>query len=144
MLHAVALPIKQVLYKSRTSIDYVYFPTSGIVSAMTLMEDGRAIEVATIGNEGLVGVLAFVGVEESANQLMVQVEGEALRMSTESLRAEASRSAALRHILLLYHAAFYAQVSYGVACNGLHTVEKRCCRWLRPRRRTELVRTPSP
>ena len=129
-LQTVSLPVKQIVYKARAPIDYVYFPLSGIVSAMTIMRDGSAIEVATIGNEGLVGVMAFVGIDESANELMVQVAGDAVRTSAEVFRAEASHEGALRRLLTLYHAAFYAQVSYGVACNGLHTIEKRCCRWL--------------
>lgn len=129
-LRTVSLAPKKVLYKARSAIDYVYFPTSGIVSAMTVMADGRAIEVATIGNEGMTGLTAFIGGETSPNEVMVQVPGEGLRMPADVLKKEASRDGPLRRLMVLYNTAFSTQVSYSVACNGLHKIEKRCCRWL--------------
>lgn len=129
-LQAISLDPKQILYSARSPIDYVYFPTSGIVSAMTIMEDGAAIEVATIGNEGLVGLTAFIGGETSPHEVMVQVPGEGIRMPADVLKNEARHEGPLRRLLVLYNTAFSTQVSYAVACNGLHKVEKRCCRWL--------------
>lgn len=130
LLEPVSLKPPQIIYRVRSSIDYVYFPVSGIISAMTVMEDGRAIEVATIGNEGLVGLSAFLGSEESPYEVMVQVQGQALRMPAHTLRKEAGSNSPLRQVLLAYYTAFSVQVSYSVACNGLHKVEERCCRWL--------------
>ncbi len=129
-LQTVALPLKQVLYKARSPIDYVYFPSRGVVSAMTIMEDGRAIEVATIGREGMVGLIVFNGGDSSPNEIMVQVEGEGLRMRADVFQAESRRDGPLRRLLILYNTAYAMQVSYAVACNGLHVVQKRCCRWL--------------
>jgi CRP-like cAMP-binding protein len=129
-LKAVSLPVKQILYKARSPIDYVYFPTSGIVSAMTIMGDGRAIEVATIGNEGMVGITAFIGGVTSPNEFMVQVSGNGFRMRAEVFKEEADRRGPLHRLLVLYNTAFQMQVSYSVACNGLHKIEQRCCRWL--------------
>jgi CRP-like cAMP-binding protein len=129
-LQLVPLALKQILYEARSSIDYAYFPNRGVVSALTVMEDGRAIEVATIGDEGMVGLPLLVGAKTTANRLIVQVPGEALRMAEEVLRDEVSRDSALRRLLVLYHTAFLAQVSQAVACNGLHSVHQRCCRWL--------------
>jgi CRP-like cAMP-binding protein len=129
-LQPVALPLKQVLYKARGTIDHVYFPTRGVVSAMAIMGDGSAIEVATIGSEGMVGLAAFVGGESSPYEVMVQVEGEGLRMRADAFRREVGQDGPLRKLLIHYHEAFSTQVSYAVACNGLHTVQKRCCRWL--------------
>ena len=94
------------------------------------MEDGRAIEVATIGDEGMVGLPLLVGAKTMANRMIVQVSGEALRLSAEALEEEASRDSPMRRFLVLYHTAFLAQVSQAVACNGLHSVHQRCCRWL--------------
>jgi CRP-like cAMP-binding protein len=94
------------------------------------MEGGEAIEVATVGNEGMVGLTAFVGGETSPNEVMVQAAGDGLRMGAEALRRECAGDGPLRRILVLYHTAYATQVSYGVACNGLHTVERRCSRWL--------------
>src|SRR5438094_310578 len=75
-MQAVSLPLKQTIYKLRAPIDYIYFPTSGIVSAMTVMEDGAAIEVATIGNEGMTGLCALVGGDTSPYEVMVQIAGD--------------------------------------------------------------------
>src|SRR5205809_3169862 len=61
---------------------------------------------------------------------MVQVPGDGLRMRADVLKEEASQDGPLRRLLVLYNTAFSTQVSYSVACNGLHKVERRCCRWL--------------
>ena len=108
----------------------VYFPRRGTLSALTRMADGRAIEVATIGNEGMVGLMAFIGAKTTPNEVIVQVSGDGLRMRADVLEEEASRDGELRRLLLLYHTAFDTQVSQSVACNGLHPFFKRCCRWL--------------
>ena len=129
-LQLVPLELKHVLYEARSSIDYAYFPNRGVVSALTVMEDGRAIEVATIGDEGMVGLPLLVGAKITANRVIVQVPGDALRMAEDVLREEVSRDSPLRRLLVLYHTAFLAQVSQAVACNGLHSVHQRCCRWL--------------
>jgi CRP-like cAMP-binding protein len=129
-LQLVPLELKQVLYDTRSPIDYAYFPNRGVISAMTVMEDGRAIEVATIGDEGMVGLPLLVGATTSANRMMVQVSGEALRLSAEALKAEASQDSPLLRLLALYHTGYSMQVSQAVACNGLHTLRQRSCRWL--------------
>jgi CRP-like cAMP-binding protein len=129
-LQLVPLEMKHVLYEARSLIDYAYFPNRGVVSALTVMEDGRAIEVATIGDEGMVGLPLLVGANTTADRMIVQVPGEALRMGADVLRGEASRDSPMRRLLVLYHSAFLSQVSKAVACNGLHSVHQRCCRWL--------------
>src|SRR5271157_145574 len=129
-LQLVPLALKHVVYEVRSSIDFAYFPNRGVVSALTVMEDGRAIEVATIGDEGMVGLPLLVGAKTTANRMIVQVPGEAMRMAEDVMREEISRDSPLRRSLVLYHTAFLAQVSQAVACNGLHSVHQRCCRWL--------------
>jgi CRP-like cAMP-binding protein len=129
-LQRVPLELKHILYEARSPFDYAYFPSRGVISALAVMEDGRAIEVATVGNEGMVGLPLLVGAKTAANRVMVQVPGEALRMEGDVLREEASRDSALRQLLILYHSAFLVQVSQAVACNGLHSIHQRCCRWL--------------
>src|SRR5207253_4931391 len=68
--------------------------------------------------------------KSTANRVIVQVPGEALRMGEDVLREEVSRDSPLRRLLVVYHTAFFAQVSQAVACNGLHSIHQRCCRWL--------------
>ncbi len=129
-LKPVALEAKHVLYEARSPIYHAYFPSRGVVSALNVMEDGRAIEVATVGNEGMVGLPLLVGARTAANRVIVQVPGEALRLGADVVREEVSRDSALRRLLILYHTAFLSQVSQAVACNGLHSAQQRCCRWL--------------
>src|SRR6202042_2443489 len=129
-LQLVPLELMHVIYEARSLIDYAYFPNRGVVSALTVMEDGRAIEVATVGDEGMVGLPLLVGAKTTANRMIVQVPGEAMRMAEDVLREEISRDSHLRRLLVLYHTAFLVQVSQAVACNGLHSVHQRCCRWL--------------
>jgi CRP-like cAMP-binding protein len=129
-LQLVPLEFEQILYEARSPMDYAYFPSRGVVSALAVMDDGRAIEVATVGNEGMVGLPLLVGAKTAANRAMVQVPGEALRMREDALREETSRDSYLRRLLILYYSAFLVQVSQAVACNGLHSIYQRCCRWL--------------
>jgi CRP-like cAMP-binding protein len=129
-LQPVSLEFKQILYEPRESISYVFFPNRGVVSTIYLMNDGSSIEVATIGNEGLVGMAAVFGAEPSPDRMMVQVPGAALRMRADDLRLETKQDSPLRSILVSYQAAFIKQITQSVACNGLHPVPKRCCRWI--------------
>jgi CRP-like cAMP-binding protein len=129
-LQTVALKFKQVLYEARSRIDYTYFPIRGIVSVIIRMKNGSAIEVATVGSEGVVGLSAFPGPETSSYQMIVQVAGDALRIKAEALEVAADAEGPLRRLLRRYQRAFLAEVSQAVACNGLHSVQQRCRRWL--------------
>ncbi|HEX4000753.1 MAG TPA: Crp/Fnr family transcriptional regulator [Pirellulales bacterium] len=130
LLEPLHLEIRTPIYLAGEPIECVYFPLNCVVSAMTVMENGSAIEVATIGNEGLAGLTSFFGGEISPYAAMVQLPGDALRMQTSQLREFAAEHPSLRKALIHYNTAFATQVAYAVACNGLHTIEKRCCRWL--------------
>jgi CRP-like cAMP-binding protein len=129
LLQPVALTSGQILYEARESIEYAYFPTGAVLSALTVMQDGNAIEVATIGNEGLVGHHGIGGMK-SPHRMIVQVEGGGLRIEARVLQNAGMKEAPLGELLTAYHVAFMAQVSQSVACNGLHRLVQRCCRWL--------------
>src|SRR4051812_32745613 len=129
VLEPVDLVIEQVLYEVRGPIDYAYFPTGAVLSALTIMRDGNAIEVATVGHEGLVGHYGTGG-KTSPHRVIAQVPGEALRIAAHALQEAAAVDGPLKDLLTAYHIAFMAQVSQSVACNGLHRLEQRCCRWL--------------
>ena len=126
----VTLKFKQLLYEPQRPIEYAYFPHLGVDPMITLMDDGTGIEVATIGNEGMVGLPLFLGDNLTPSRYIVQVEGTAMRMRAEVLRKETHGDTPLRRILMLYHSAFIKQISQSVACNGLHSILQRCCRWL--------------
>jgi len=129
-LRPVGLSFKQVLMREHKPIEYVYFPARGMVSALTVMTDGATIEVGCVGSEGVAGVSAALGTQTSPHQNIVQVPGEALRMDGDEFAQACSRDGPLRRLMVQYHAFFFAQVTQSVACNGLHSVSQRCCRWL--------------
>ncbi len=129
-LELVRLEFKQILYEPRALMNYAYFPREGVTSLITLMENGSGIEVASVGREGIVGVGLLFGVEKALARIIVQVPGTALRMERDILRDEISQDTPLRRLLFLYERALFRQVMQLVACNGLHSLLQRCCRWL--------------
>jgi CRP-like cAMP-binding protein len=89
------------------------------------------IRLPTIGNEGVVGHSIMDGDDDaSPNDVIVQIAGDALRMDANILKQEAGKDGPLRRLLLRYNKAFLTQISQSVACNGLHSVQQRCCCWL--------------
>ena len=129
-LKLVPLEFKQILYEARSPMDYAYFPSRGVVSAVAVMEDGRAIEVATVGDEGMVGLPLLVGAKTTANRVIVQVPGEALRMETRVFQEEMKLGGPLYGMVQRYTQAMINQISQSTVCNHRHSVEERMCRWL--------------
>jgi CRP-like cAMP-binding protein len=129
-LQPVTLAQGQIVYEIDRPLEFVYFVDEGMISVVSLMEDGSSIEITTIGNEGLAGWSAALGGQSVPQRYVVQVAGRARRMSTAALSRAVWQETSLGRILHQYHAAFMTQVMQGVACNGLHSIEQRCCRWL--------------
>jgi CRP-like cAMP-binding protein len=128
-LEAVELKPDLVLYEAQGPIEYAYFPAGAVLSALVVMQDGNLIEVATVGHEGLVGHDGFGG-KTSPHKVVVQIGDGGHRIASRALQGEATRDGPLKDLLTAYHVAFMGQVSQSVACNGLHRLEQRCCRWL--------------
>ena len=126
------VPQKQDLGEPGQPIAEVHFPVDAVVSILTRMAHGPSVEIATIGNEGVVGLtVAWGGNAMNPREVAtVQVPGEVLSMDAGDFRAELQRQGALASLVERYTRAFFSQVSQQVACNGLHSVEKRCARWL--------------
>jgi CRP-like cAMP-binding protein len=129
-MQSVGLEQGYVLYESNMPVEHVYFMDQGMISVVSTMRNGASIEVGTIGNEGMAGLSVILGVEAVPYRHIVQVAGRARRMSAEALVAELKPDRLLPKLLNRYHAAFNTQVMQGMACNGLHSVVQRCCRWL--------------
>ena len=129
-LEIVPLVLEQPIYDFGGSIDFAYFPTDGVISAVATMRNGAAIEVGTIGNEGMTGLPVLTEGKTSPARLYVQVSGYAARMSVAAFRREVRGGSPLCKIAQSYQGIFLAQVSQSAACNGLHTIQQRCCRWL--------------
>jgi CRP-like cAMP-binding protein len=128
-LQSVRLESGQVIYEADRPIEFVYFVEEGMISVVRVMQDGATIEVSAIGNEGIAGGTAVLGVPTLAYRHTVQVPGRAKRISAAAL-ARIARDNGFRTLLDRYHAAFLSQAMQSVACNGLHTIEQRLCRWL--------------
>ncbi len=129
-LNSVSLELKQVLHASGEIIEWIYFPESGMVSNIAVLEDGAAQEVGVIGREGLVGLPAVLGAASTPIEALVQTAGPALRIRVAELRTAFEHSPTLRALLLRYMQAFHLQVSLTSACNGRHDIEERFARWV--------------
>lgn len=120
---------RQVLHKHGETIAEVFFPSRSVCSITIAMEDGGMVEVATVGREGLVGVGAMLGA--ATGEAFVQLAGEpAGVMPIEAFRREMERRGSFYDVVTRYSQAFMAMLMQSVACNGLHSAEQRCCRWL--------------
>jgi CRP-like cAMP-binding protein len=129
----VPLELRQTIYREDAPIEHVYFPVSGVLSLVSRMEDGRGIEVATIGNEGMAGLPVFLqATYTSAHMAFAQVPGESLRMSAARFSefVTGSQNGGLHLALNRYTQALMSMIARAVACNALHSVQQRACRWL--------------
>lgn len=112
------------------TIDYAYFPEHGMASVVALLAEGLGAEVATVGNEGMLGMPIFLGADSSPFHLMWQLEGSALRVPAKDLLEAAHRGSRLESLLTAYSQAFFVQTAQNAACNVLHPIQQRGARWL--------------
>jgi CRP-like cAMP-binding protein len=124
--------VKQLLYGPGARIEALYFPIDAVVSILNTLSDGAAVEIATIGNEGMVGSPVVLGSDAMPARefCQVQVPGELLRMDKTSFAEVLSQEGPFRDVIQLYVQALFIQIAQQVACNALHSVEERCCRWM--------------
>ncbi len=131
--HLRTLPLtnKLVLQRPNEPINEIVFPEGGVVSVTTMMLDGSAVEVATIGAEGLVGINAFLGGATSNSESMVQVPGAtAVALPVAVFRSEVEQAGPFRERVQRYSQGLMGLMMQSAACLALHSVEARCCRWL--------------
>jgi CRP-like cAMP-binding protein len=121
---------EQILMDADSSLDYVFFPDSGVVSVVAVYADGRIIEMATIGREGCTGVEAIFGAKTSSVRLLVQIPGDAAKMSRAAFTRAMGSMPSFRNLMYAYVQAFLEQVLVSVACNGAHSLKQRLARWL--------------
>ena len=129
-LQKVSFDLGQVVYEFGGHLDYVYFPTTAIVSLLYTMENGASAEMGLTGNDGVVGIALFMGGGTMPNRAVVQSAGGALRMKARVLQNEFARGGKFQHVLLRYTQALITQISQTAVCNRLHSVEQQLCRWL--------------
>ncbi len=126
----ISFKLGEVVYESGGQMDYIYFPTTAIVSLLYVMENGASAEMGMAGKEGLVGVALFMGGNTMPNRAVVQSAGGAVRMKTDALQEEFARGGTFQRLLLRYTQALLTQMSQTAVCNRLHTIEQQLCRWL--------------
>jgi CRP-like cAMP-binding protein len=121
---------EQVLMDADSSLDYVFFPDSGVVSVVAVYADGSVIEMATIGREGCTAVQAILGAKSSSVRFLVQIPGSAAKMSRVAFMRAMNTMPSFRRVMNAYIQAFLEQVLVSVACNGAHSLKERLARWL--------------
>jgi CRP-like cAMP-binding protein len=122
-----------MLYRENEPIEHVYFPVTGVLSLVSQMHDGRGVEVATIGNEGMAGLPVFLQASlTSAHMAFSQIPGKALRMSAAEFNdfISGGHNGGLNVAMNRYTQALISMIARAVACNALHPVQQRACRWL--------------
>ena len=132
-LHRVHLEAGQPITEPDQPIPNLYFPYDAVTSTVQEMSDGSTVETGLMGIEGLAGVQVWLGQDRTAATTFVQVPGEAHRMSTDDFIREVREkpSSPLNRLVGAYVHAFLMMTSFTAACNRLHTIDQRMCRWLR-------------
>ncbi|MDZ4396636.1 Crp/Fnr family transcriptional regulator [Hydrogenophaga sp.] len=141
-LEWVEMPAHSTLCEAGSSLRHVYFPTTAVVSLVSTMLDGATVEVAAVGNEGMVGVDAFMGSSNAnngttasgtvmaQNTALVSRGGHGYRMSAQSIAHQAKRSEQVMHHLLNYTRTLFLHMSQTSACNRHHSLDQQLARWL--------------
>jgi CRP-like cAMP-binding protein len=129
-LMPVELELKQVLFDVDRPIEHVYFPEAAVVSIVSVMADGSAIETATVGHEGMIGLPVFLGTDQMSAQAFCQIPGPALRVESDTFRRAFEASRPLTYVLQRYTQALFSFVAQNSACNRVHSMPQRCARWL--------------
>jgi CRP-like cAMP-binding protein len=129
-LQQISFSLGEVVYEFGGHLDYVYFPTTAIVSLLYTMENGATAEMGLTGNDGVVGIALFMGGGTMPNRAVVQSAGGAIRMRAKLLQEEFALGGQFQRMLLRYTQALITQISQTAVCNRLHSVEQQLCRWL--------------
>jgi CRP-like cAMP-binding protein len=124
------LPQGRVLLQAGEEFDHVYFPHGGMLSLLVVLHDGKAIEVATVGREGVVGAMAGLALYKSSVRVVVQMPMAATSIAASQFRRAVDNSVAVRDLCVRYNEVLLLQARVTAACNAVHPVEARFCRWL--------------
>jgi CRP-like cAMP-binding protein len=125
------LLLRQTVFEPDRRIEHVVFPRFGVCSLLSVAPDGRSVEVATIGNEGFVGLPVFLQATlMSAHRAIVQIPGDAIVVGAADFLDISNSGGPFETVLMRYAQALMTQIAQNAACNRLHAVQRRCARWL--------------
>jgi CRP-like cAMP-binding protein len=125
------LDFKQIIFEPDTRIERVVFPRFGVCSLLSVGDAAREVEVATIGNEGFVGLPVFLQATlMSAHRAIVQIPGDAVVLDAADFLELGNSGGPFQGLLMRYTQALMTQIAQSAACNRLHSIEQRCARWL--------------
>lgn len=129
-LEPCQLSLGNVLYESRETITSIWFPRDAIISQLYVTEDGRSAEIALVGNDGVLGVMPFLGSSSAHTRAVVQSAGIAYRLPVQLAKAEFDRHGEFMTQILCYVQILLTQIAQTAVCNRHHTLEQQLCRWL--------------
>jgi CRP-like cAMP-binding protein len=129
-LTSVSLQQAEILAEPGGEFEHVFFPQSGMLSLLAVLRDGKAIETATVGREGVVGAMAGLGLYKSLVRVVVQLPTMVSRIPASQFRTAVAQSDIIRNVCIHYNEVLLSQARVTAACNALHVVEARFCRWL--------------
>ncbi len=129
-LELVPMLLGETLYEPGGQLQHVYFPTTAIVSLHYVLESGASVEIAGVGNEGILGISLFMGGETTPSSAVVQTGGHGYRLPGRLLKEEFHRAGLMQRLLLRYTQALLTQMCQTAACNRHHSIEQQLCRWL--------------
>ncbi len=126
----VTIESEEIVFRRNEPIPFAYFPDNCVISLVTEMEDGNAVEAMTVGNDGFVGLAVFHGIPTSRLKAIGQISGEARRVAKVDFLELARDLEGLRGLLHRYSQFVFETVAQSAACNRLHVIEQRAARWL--------------
>lgn len=129
-LATVSLVQGVALSEPGDEITDVFFPHDGMLSLLAVMRDGKAIETATVGCEGVVGAMAGLGLYKSMVRVVVQLPMTGCKITAAHFRKVVQKSDVIRDLCIDYNEVLLSQARVTAACNALHPIEARFCRWL--------------
>jgi CRP-like cAMP-binding protein len=129
-LTPVSLEQGTILCEPDDEVDQVYFPLSGMISVVIIMQNGKGIETATVGREGVFGAMSGLGIHHSRVRAVARLPMFASRIASTHLRRAAASSKPIVDLCVQYNDTLLEQTRVTAACNALHSVEQRFCRWL--------------
>jgi CRP-like cAMP-binding protein len=129
-LEAVELPHRLILHEAGEKMAFAYFPNEGMASLVVLTSDGRSVEIAIVGHEGMVGTPLVVGLHRGPYRSVMQIPGAGFRLKAELLEERLAQAPHLRLLLNRYVLTQGLQIAQIAACNRLHEIEQRLARWL--------------